>query len=451
MKINYLRHSPTVLVGITAIGLAMLSFNAHYGWWSSPATDSVVTPHTTAPSTSDNNAIATVSPIRFLEVRVKQDPDDFVAYNKLAAYYLQLSRETGNLAYLDLTSRAARASLAAIPAEQNTGGLAALAQAEYASHEFAKARDHATQLTKLDPGKSYSYQILGDTLLELGDYDQAIAAFRQMERLSGGINVSTETRLARLAVLRGEASVAQRHFSNALALTLDLPVPPPESVAWCHWQLGETAFAIGDYTTAEQHYRDALTSFPSYFNAIASLGRVRAARGDLSGAIKQYKNAVLRLPDPTFVAALGDLYKLAGQEKEAAAQYALVEQIGHLSAVSGVLYNRQVALFYADHDLKAESAYANAKREYAVRRDIYGADAVAWTALKAGKLAEAQAASKEALHLGTQDAKLFYHAGMIARAGGNRAAARDYLQQALRLNPQFDPLQVLIAKKALKD
>jgi len=30
-----------------------------------------------------------------------------------------------------------------------------------------------------------------------------------------------------------------------------------------------------------------------------------------------------------------------------------------------------------------------------------------------------------------------------------RAAARDYLQQALRLNPQFEPLQVLIAKRAL--
>ncbi len=119
--------------------------------------------------------------------------------------------------------------------------------------------------------------------------------------------------------------------------------------------------------------------------------------------------------------------------------------------MNGALYSRQLALFYADHDLKAEEAYANAKREYAVRHDIYGADAVAWTALKAGKLVEAQAAMKEALRLGTRDAKLFYHAGMITRAVGDRASARDYLQHALRLNPQFDPLQVLIAKRALED
>ena len=449
MKINnYLRHSPkAVFAGGIALALMTVSFNAYSNWWSSPTTDSVDTPPVAAPFTSNEDA--TERSIRFLEDWVKRDPENFIVYNKLAAYYLQRLRETGNLAYLDLTSRAARASLAIIPAQRNTGALAALAQAEYASHNFAKAREHATQLTKLDPGKSYPYQVLGDALLELGDYDKAIAAFRQMERLGGSVN--TQARLARLAVLRGETSLAQLRLKNALALALDLPVPPPETVAWCHWQLGEAAFAIGDYETAERHYRSALTTFPGYYNAIASLGRVRAARGDLSGAIEQYEHAIRRLPDPTFVAALGDLYKLAGREKEAAAQYALVEQIGHLNAVNGALYSRQLALFYADHDLKAEEAYANAKREYAVRHDIYGADAVAWTALKAGKLVEAQAAMKEALRLGTRDAKLFYHAGMITRAVGDRASARDYLQHALRLNPQFDPLQVLIAKRALED
>ena len=175
----------------------------------------------------------------------------------------------------------------------------------------------------------------------------------------------------------------------------------------------------------------------------------RGKRGDPQGAIEHYERVVRRLPDPSFVAALGDLYKLAGREKDAAAQYALVEQIGHLNAVDGALYNRQLALFYADHDVKAEDAYRSAVKEYEVRRDIYGADAVAWTALKAGHLTDAQRAMKEALRLGTRDARLFYHAGMIARAAGDAASARDYLRRALALNPQFDPLQAFIARKAL--
>ena len=32
--------------------------------------------------------------VRFLEDRVKEDPDDIVALNKLSGYYLQLHRET---------------------------------------------------------------------------------------------------------------------------------------------------------------------------------------------------------------------------------------------------------------------------------------------------------------------------------------------------------------------
>jgi len=206
----------------------------------------------------------------------------------------------------------------------------------------------------------------------------------QLGGIQGLTRVTIEQRIARLAALRGDANGAQRHFSNALTLALALPAPPRETVAWCRWQLGETAFSVGDYATAERHYRDALTTFPDYFRALASLGRIRAAQADIAGAIEQYEHAVRIIPDPSFVAALGDLYKLAGREKDAAAQYSLVEKIGRLNELNGTLYNRQLALFYADHDLKPDAAYANASKEFTLRRDIYGADALAWTALKAG-------------------------------------------------------------------
>ena len=93
-----------------------------------------------------------------------------------------------------------------------------------------------------------------------------------------------------------------------------------------------------------------------------------------------------------------------------------MEQIGHLSALNGTRYNRQLALFYADHDQKPDEAFTDAYREYQDRRDIYGADALAWTALKAHKLGEAQEAISAALRLSTRDAKLYYHAGMVAAA-----------------------------------
>src|SRR3989441_1408362 len=123
--------------------------------------------------------------IRYLERRVKDDPENFVAYNKLAGYYLQRMRENGSITYLDLAGRAARASLAALPAERNTGGLAMLAQVQLAAHDFTGARDHGNRLRELEDGASYPYQIVGDARLELGDYEGAASAFRRVERLGG--------------------------------------------------------------------------------------------------------------------------------------------------------------------------------------------------------------------------------------------------------------------------
>ncbi len=394
---------------------------------------------------------STEGTIRFLEARVKNNPDDFIAFNKLAGYYLQRQRETGDPAYINLALLAARSSLEALAPEQNHNGLAVLAQAAFTGHDFSAAREYAVRLTELAPHQSYSHQILGDALLELGDYEAAASAFKRMEQLENFPTTSTETRLARLALLRGDTETAKRRFSKALQLALGERVVRREIVAWCHWQMGETAFAVGDFVTAEQHYNDALLVFPDYYRALASLARVRAARGELTTAIENYERVARILPDPVNLAALGDLYKLMGREKEAAAHYALVENIARLSELNGALFNRQLAYFYADHDMNLEEAYAIAAREYGVRRDIYGADALAWTALKTGRLEQAQTMIREALRLGTRDARLFYHAGMIARAAGEKDSARDFLRRALKLNPGFDPMQTVVARRALEE
>ncbi len=402
-----------------------------------------------APLASDEKA--SEQALRFLEERVKSDPEDFSASGKLAGLYLQRLRETDDAAQLDLAFRAARASLRSVPDVRNAGGLAALAQAEFAAHEFAAARDHAVRLIELEPRKSYPQGILGDALLELGDYEKAEIAYKKIIALDGGISHHSQTRLARLAQLKGDNASAQKHFATALTLALNLPAPPRETVAWIRWQLGETAFSVGEYETAEKHYQDSLVTFPDYYRSIASLGRVRAARGDLPGAIEKHEKVTRLLPDPSYIAALGDLYQLAGREEEAKRQYELVEQIGHLSELNGALYNRQLALFYADHDLKNEEAYNLAAKEYEQRKDVYGADALAWTALKAGKLSEAQTAMKAALRLNTRDARLFYHAGMIEKSAGNNAEAKRLLETALQISPVFDVRQAENLKSALAE
>jgi tetratricopeptide (TPR) repeat protein len=409
-------------------------------------------PDVPAPVPLADDASTTMQAIRFLEQKAREDPLDFVARNKLAGYYMQLLRETGNFDYLRLARRAAEESLAAVPADQNEGGLGALAAVEVASHEFAASRDHAKQLAGYDPSKLGPQLLVADSLLELGEYDEAAKMLAALDRRAGetaGSSLNVDTRVARSSLLRGDLDRAARRFASALDAARALDPPPRETVAWCYWQLGEVAFMAGKYEEAQKRYRDALTTFPNYYRAVASLGRTLAARDDLEGAIAQYEQAVKLLPDPEYIGALGDLYSIAGRERDARAQYDLALLVGRLNATNQGLYSRQIALFLADHGLEPEAAYASAKAEYEKRRDIYGADAVAWTALAANRLDEAAAASKEALRLGTKDAKLFYHAGMIAHARGDGDEARRLLGEALRLNPRFDPLQSRRARETL--
>lgn len=440
-RCEYLLHLPLVCV----FTLALASCSAKQRSTPLSATPSV-SPDNSSPTAAD----PTGNIIRELEERVRRDPEDFIAFNKLAGYYLQRLRETGDVKYLELARRAADASAAILPAEQNAGALSTLAQVNFASHNFGAAREKALLLMGIEPRKSQPYQILTDVLLELGDYKGAEGALQKLQQLSGG-TIGSETRLARFDLLRGQSQLAQQRLTNALALALDEVPAQKESIAWCRWQLGEASFSTGKYEQAEHHYRDALQTFPNYYRALGSMARTRAALSDFPGAIDYAERAVRILPDPTFVALLGDLYKIDGRQREADAQYSLVEHIAHLNALNGSLYNRQLALFYADHDMKPQEAFTLASDEYKVRRDIYGADAVAWTAFKAGKIREATAAIQEALRLGTSDAKLFYHAGLIARASGDKSAASDYLKRALALNPGFDPLQGRIARQALTE
>ncbi len=438
------------LLRICGVAVLLIGIFAFRGLWSPQprATFSLSgMPRLNAKPLASDEA-GTAGTIRFLSQKVRRDPEDFVAQNMLASYFLQKTRETLDAADLRRATDAARASLASVPPLRNAGGLSAMAHAEFAAHEFVAARDHATLLTQLEPQKGASWSILGDILIELGDYDGATSAFDRMRHL-GYSGTAAQTRLARMALLRGDPGTAYRHLVRGLALVLDLPVPPRETVAWCYWQLGEVAFSVGDYTVAEEQYRAALTAYPGYLNALPSLGRVRAARGDLRGAIENYQHAVRIIPDLAFVATLGDLYALAGSQNEARSQYGLVEQIGRLAKVNGAASNRPLILFHADHNIKTDEAYREALDEYKVRRDIYGADAVAWSALKSERLAEAQAAMKSALRLGTQDARLFYHAGMIARASGDDGLARKYLERVRKLNPEFDPVQAREVTKAL--
>jgi len=77
-------------------------------------------------------------------------------------------------------------------------------------------------------------------------------------------------------------------------------------------------------------------------------------------------------------------------------------------------------------------------------------NALAWALLANGREAEADAAIRTAMAIGTQDALLYYHAGTISEALGDESRAREMLTLALNLNPGFEPWQANRAREALR-
>src|SRR5262249_5279807 len=136
--------------------------------------------------------------------------------------------------------------------------------------------------------------------------------------------------------------------------------------------------------------------------------------------------------------------------REARQQYDLVEHIARLNAVNRTIYSRELVYFYADRDIKPASALDMAQRELDVRKDVYGHDAMAWALYRSGRAEEAAASVKEALRLGTQDAKLFFHAGMIFSRLGETEQATHFLERALATNPHFHVLQADEARATLE-
>jgi Tfp pilus assembly protein PilF len=223
----------------------------------------------------------------------------------------------------------------------------------------------------------------------------------------------------------------------------------PESVAWCSVQLGNEMMNLGNLTAAEHEYDYALFVFPDYLVALAAKAGVRAANGDIDQAIDLYKRAEQRVPLPDTAVALGNLYAKIGRPEDAAQQYALVEAIDRASSALAKTYSRQIALFWADHDKNLDKALAIAEEDRQARGDIFTCDELAWCLFKKGQLPEAKKAIDEALRLGTHDARIYYHAGMIYKGLGDEQQGIEYLKKSLKTNPYFDLIQVEVAKRAL--
>jgi tetratricopeptide (TPR) repeat protein len=307
-------------------------------------------------------------------------------------------------------------------------------------HRFADALNYAQQALSLGTGDVSPFAIVGDAYADMGEYGKAGAAYGRLTprdmALSPRAAYARDSRLSYLKFIAGDTAGAISLMKTAVTEGVEAQLQS-ENLAWLYYELGEYEAQAGDAAFADAAYLAALNIHPGDFRALAALGKLRANYGRYAEAIVLYQRAIAVVPMPIFISELGDLYARSGNQEEAQKQYALVEYIGLLGHINQVLHNRDLALFYADHDIKLTEALDLAQKELEVRHDVYTWDALAWALYKNGKLTEAAKASEKAMQFGTRDSLLLFHAGMIAERLGQREQARSELKEALQINPHF--------------
>jgi tetratricopeptide (TPR) repeat protein len=382
--------------------------------------------------------------IKTFHLRIKQNPQDAVSYTLLGELYIRQARETGDVGGYQRAETALSEALNLLPGYSPAS--ASLASVYYAQHDFTQALKLAQEVYSGNPKNVQALAVIGDAQLALGNYREAEAIYQELS--NRGATPPVLARLAALAELQGKPEEALQLMRRAAGDALHAG-GTRESVAWYLLRVAEMYFNNGEIKEAGNFYEASLRVLDNYHLALAGLGKVRFGQGKYDHAIAYFQQASDIIPQPDHLATLGDLYMLADQPAQAQQQFETVEYIGKLAALNQQIYNRQLANFYSDHDLKLKEALRLALAELEIRKDIYGYDAVAWAYYKNGNFNEAQAMMEHAMVFGTLDARLYYHAGMIAHALGSEQEARRLLEQALAINPYFDMLQVPILRTTL--
>ena len=407
------------------------------------------------PTTLPAQQSSTHDLIKTLQSRIRRYPQNYEGYAGLGAAYLQKGRETGDAADFELAKDALEKSLDLLSNDPDAAfAMTQMAVVCMSEHRFDEALAWAQKALALGSGDPTPWSIAGDALADMGDYAGAADAYSKLQNPFGSAEekialcYQRDSRMSFLHFVAGDTQNAIDLMNRAVGSAIEAQMPA-ENIAWSYYQLGEESFQAGKVGLAENAYLAALEEYPGYYRGLAGLAKVRVAQSRYTEAADLYRRAIAAVPYPEFAAALGDIYQKIGDIENAKKQYELVEFIGYLSEINQQIHNRDLALFYADHDLKLAESLELARKELEVRRDIYTWDVLAWSLYKNGKFEEAADAISHALDQGTKDAQLFFHAGMIYEKSGDAVKARNYLQQAIGTNPRFHIFYAQVATETL--
>ena len=294
-------------------------------------------------------------------------------------------------------------------------------------HRFGEAEATARRLVALR-GNWSDHGLYGDTLLELGRVREAADAYQAMMDLRPG--PEAYARAAQVRWLTGDLAGAVEMMHLAVRSTSPRQREP---LAWALTRLAFHQRTMTDDDGASASVQRALSVLPRYPPALLLQGELLLTRGELSEAVATLTVAEALNPLPSYQWPLIEALELAHRRSEAASVHARLHETGARED------RRSYALFLSSDGTHLESALALTTAELESRQDVFTLDAHAWAQLQAGATGQARQFSDRALTQGTQDARLFYHAGVIRARAGDSTKALHWLMRAESMQNMLMP------------
>ena len=351
--------------------------------------------------------------VEAMEARLARRPTDGDAAVRAASALVRLQRVNSDAGAVIKAEQHLRALLSRVPGHYESQRM--LGTVLLSQHRFRDAIREAHHARDIEPRDAWNYGVLGDAHLELGEYDDAFAAFDRMSRLRPG--PTAYARVAYALELKGDLQGALVSMKMAADGT---SAHDAEGQAWHYAQVGNLLLQLGRLGDAKREYERAAHTFPGHPYAMGGLVKVKTAEGDLQGALAMASRLLAQHTTPELAAIVGDLRANLGDATGAEEMYRMAERLERDGWAKEEPQPQALARFLAERDRNIPEAVRLAEEAAAKRRDIFTMDALAWSYFKAGRLDDARAAADAATRTGTRDRTILAHAAAIRSAQADR-------------------------------
>ena len=348
--------------------------------------------------------------IGFFDARVRRDTSGALDPLRLGALLLERGRANGAESDLIAAEQHARRSLANREA-RNGVAWQLLAAVLVARHRFPEARKAAARAAALEPDRPGARALLGEVLLELGEYEEAARVFAGLRTRRHELSVAP--RYARWLELQGKSREAIALLAVSARGAAQDDGLSAQQIGWFSLRLAELELRMGRTPHAARWLDRAAPLLPEDPRYLSARAHLALARHDAAQAIAFGDSALAIRPDPEAFALLAAAWEARG-DRVRAEEY--VRALEGMSAASTTGIHRSVALALLDHNRRVPEVLKAAQRELEEHQDVYSWDVLAWALWKSGRPGDAWRAMVQALRQRTDDPRILAHARVIAES-----------------------------------